>query len=152
MRAIEQGVITKTTQQRLLDLEAQKEDIETKLSVERSRQGQPLRVDKVTAFLNYYARKKYDNDEEKNEFFSSFINRVILFDDRLIILYNTGKDESEKVDNKELIDSINGDNDKVESLSKIADTLTKGNKKSKSSEQNFKRLALGGERGIRTPG
>ncbi len=148
MKAIEQGIITKTTQQRLLDLEFQKEEIETKLSVERSRQIQPLCVDKVTAFLNFYARKKYVNDEEKNEFFSSFINRVILFDDKLIILYNTGKDDKVKIDNKELIDGINGNNDKVENLSGIVETMQNCNKKCKSSKQEFKRLACGGGAGI----
>ncbi len=149
MKAIEQGIITKTTQRRLLDLEAQKEEIETKLSVERSRQIQPLCVEKVKTFLNYYARKKYDNDEEKNEFFSSFI-RVILFDDRVVILYNTGKEDKVKVDNKELINGIGGDNDKVESLSEIAETMQNGNKKCKSFEPEFKRLAHGGRDGIRT--
>lgn len=38
---------------------------------------------------SYFARKQYQNDEEKNEFFNSFIYRVVLFDDCVYIFYNT---------------------------------------------------------------
>lgn len=34
------------------------------------------------------ANKKYTNDEEKNEFFNIFINRVIVNKDSIVILYN----------------------------------------------------------------
>ena len=34
-------------------------------------------------------RKQYQNNEEKNEFFNSFIYRVVLFDDCVYIFYNT---------------------------------------------------------------
>lgn len=128
MRAIEQGIITKTTQARLLQLEARKEEVEIKISVERSRSVKPLSLEQVKSFLEYFARKEYDNNEEKNEFFNSFINRVILFNDKVIILYNTGSDEKIKIDN--------------------SDVITAAHTKSKSSEHEFKRLALGGEGGI----
>lgn len=98
--------------------------------------------DEVKAFLNYYARKKYVNDEEKNDFFGSFINRVILFDDRLIILYNTGKDEQVKIDNTEIIAGINGENDKVESLSEIAQQMQNSNKKTSRLNQSSNDLHL----------
>ena len=38
MTAIEQGIITSTTKERLLDLEAQKSDLENKLAVEQAKQ------------------------------------------------------------------------------------------------------------------
>ena len=40
---------------------------------------------------------KYQNDEEKNEFFNSFIYRVVLFDDCVYIFYNTSPDAPTKV-------------------------------------------------------
>lgn len=39
--------------------------------------------------MTYFARKQYQNNEEKNEFFNSFIYRVVLFDDCVYIFYNT---------------------------------------------------------------
>ena len=62
-----------------------KEELESKISLEKARQIKPLEVDKVKAFLTYFARKKYENGQEKNEFFNSFINRVILYDDKVLI-------------------------------------------------------------------
>ena len=75
MNAIEKGVVTKTTQSRLLELEHEKDEIQDKLAVEKSRQIKPLQVDEVKAFLNMYAKKQYNEDEEKKEFFNKFINR-----------------------------------------------------------------------------
>ena len=61
-------------------------------------------------YVNYYARKQYENGQEKNEFMSSFINRVFLFDDKVIILYNTNKRETKRLNKKECLEIINGKN------------------------------------------
>lgn len=93
MAAIEDGVYTKTTKDRLLSLEASQENLEAKIAIEQSKQIKLLELCDIKTFLNHFAHKKYENDQEKNEFFSSFINRVILFDDKVVILYNTNKRE-----------------------------------------------------------
>ncbi len=41
---------------------------------------------------------------------SSFINRVFLFDDKVIILYNTNKRETKRLNKKERLEIINGKN------------------------------------------
>lgn len=41
---------------------------------------------------------------------SSFINRVFLFDDKVIILYNTNKRETKRLNKKECFEIINGKN------------------------------------------
>ena len=41
---------------------------------------------------------------------SSFINRVFLFDDKVIILYNTNKRETKRLNKKECLEIINGKN------------------------------------------
>ncbi len=43
---------------------------------------------------------KYEKDEEKNEFFNLFINSVILYDDKVIILYISNDREIKKLSNK----------------------------------------------------
>lgn len=88
LSALEKGVVTKSTQNRLLKLEQEKEEIETQLQLEKAKQQQPMVVEDVKRFISYFARKKYETDEEKNDFFNNFINRVVLFDDKVIILYN----------------------------------------------------------------
>ena len=54
---------------------------------------------------------------------SSFINRVFLFDDKVIILYNTNKRETKRLNKKECLEIINGKN--IEEIKK-----TRLNKKS----------------------
>ena len=137
LSAIEQGIITKATKDRMLELEAQKEELEDKLAVEQSRQVQPLDLATVKSFLNYFARKKYESDEARNEFFNSFINRVILYDDKVLIFYNTEPNSPKTVDTSE--------------NSMICTLFDQPKKQENSFEPNgFKRVQLGGEDGIRT--
>ncbi len=97
LSAIAAGIVTKSTKEKLLSLEQQNDDLESKIAVEKARQIQPLDYEKVKAFLNYFARKQYENGEEKNEFFNSFIYRVVLFDDCVYIFYNTSPNTPTKV-------------------------------------------------------
>ena len=100
-------------------------------------------MEKVKAFLNFFARKKYKDDQEKNEFFNSFINRVILYDDRVLIFYNTDANHPTAVkreENEEIV-AESGD---------LADVTTAKTKKNPLEPKKFKRVSLGGEKGIRT--
>ena len=97
LSAIAAGIVTKSTKEKLLDLERQSDELESKIAVEKARQIQPLDVEKVKAFLTYFARKQYQSNEEKNEFFNSFIYRVVLFDDCIYIFYNTSPNMPTKV-------------------------------------------------------
>ena len=115
----------------------QKEELEDKLAVEQSRQVLPLDLATVKSFLNYFARKKYESDEARNEFFNSFINRVILYDDKVLIFYNTEPNSPKTVDTSE--------------NSMICTLFDQPKKQENSFEPNgFKRVQLGGEDGIRT--
>ncbi len=139
LSAIAAGIVTKSTKEKLLSLEQQNDELESKIAVEKARQIQPLEYEKVRAFLNYFARKQYENGEEKNEFFNSFIYRVVLFDDCVYIFYNTSPNTPTKVKL-----------DKSE-LNELRE-YRKNRKSTQSVPLGFKLGALGGERGIRTPG
>ena len=75
---------------------------------------------------------KYEKGEEKNEFISSFINRVILYDDKVIILYNSNDRETKRLNKKQLKEVENAKN-----LEEI--------KENSSERKKFKRVALGGK-------
>lgn len=137
MAAIENGIFTKTTKERLLNLEATQTELENKISVEQSRLVKPLEICEVKKFLTYFAYMKYEKGEEKNEFFNSFINRVILYDDKVIILYNSNDREIKRLTKKQLKEAENAEN-----LEEI--------KENSSEPCEFKRVALGGESEIRT--
>ena len=116
-------------------------------------------MDKVKAFLSYFARKKYENGQEKNEFFNSFINRIILYDDKILIFYNTGENNPtviKRKDTKELVSHLNdiASNDKAatnDCLNATGNNSLIVQNKNSLDPQGFKRVSLGGERGIRTP-
>lgn len=89
---------------------------------------------------------------KKNEFFNSFINRVILYDDKILIFYNTDDNHPTVIKRKDTEDLISHLND-IASNGKTAtnDCLNATGKnspivqKENSLEpQGFKRVSLGG--------
>ncbi len=139
LSAIAAGIVTKSTKRKLLELEQQSDESESKIAVETARQTQPLDCEKVKVFLNYFAKKQYQNDEEKNEFFDSFIYRVVLFDDCVYIFYNTSPKPPLK---------FKLDEDDLSELSEYRENR----KSTQFVPLGFKLGALGGRLGIRTPG
>ena len=60
----------------------------------------PLEKDKIKKFLNIYARKNFDSKTDRNDFFNGFISKVTLYDNGVVIKYNSGIDnESKEYDN-----------------------------------------------------
>lgn len=156
LAAIEQGIVTKSTKERLISLETQKEELESKILLEKARQIKLLEVDKVKAFLTYFARKKYENGQEKNEFFNSFINRVILYDDKILIFYNTDDNHPtiiKRKDTEELISHLNNIASNGKTATNDCPNATGNNSPSVQKENSleprgFKRVSLGGENRI----
>lgn len=105
-----------------------------------SRIHRPLEVDKVKAFLNFFVHRKYENGQEKNEFFNSFINRVVLYDDKILIFYNTDTNRPAVITRKDTDDLLAGIGEKIEKRGKS----TAKNEKNSLEPQKFKRVSLGG--------
>ena len=144
MTAIENGIFTKTIKDRLLNLEANQADLKNKIAVEEARQVKPLQPNEVKKFLTYFAYMKYEKGEEKNEFFNSFINRVVLYDDKILIFYNTDTNHPAVIKRKDIDDLLAGIGEKIEKKSRT----TAKNEKNSLEPQKFKRVSLGGEGGI----
>ena len=91
--------------------------------------------------FGYYKYNKYDYTYTKLS--NSFINRVILYDDKVLIFYNTDVNHPtviKREENTEISASIENETDKLN-----AET-----KKNSLEPQKFKRVSLGGEERIRT--
>ena len=138
LAAIAQGIITKSTKDKLLELEQQSALLEDKIAVAKARQIQPLNYEQVKAFLYYFANKQYTNDEAKNEFFNSFLYRVVLFDDKVYIFYNTSPQTPTKFKlDKDELDELRNPYDKKQNT--------------QLEPLGFELGARGGGEGIRTP-
>ena len=83
MRAMEQGIITSTTKQRLEELEGRKEDIKSRLLVEDSKARIKISKNEILKFINKAIR------EEPAQMLRMLIKQIVLFDDKIEIYYNT---------------------------------------------------------------
>ena len=122
LKAIELGIFSPTTKQRLDDLEQAKEKIDCEMLVQSIFKANP--IDEETVYKYFLSFKDLDYSEPRNRerLIEMFVRKVVLFDD---------KDEPEII--------YNGFDDNAEI------------KESVESETEFGFNALGGELGIRTP-
>jgi DNA invertase Pin-like site-specific DNA recombinase len=87
LNAIQQGILTSSTKQRLEELEAIKEDMEIKIASEQ------LQKPKVSEdFMRFYLHKFRTLDVTKKEhrkmLVDTFINAIFLYDDKVVITFN----------------------------------------------------------------
>ncbi len=95
MAAIEQGIITKTTKERLSELEAAQEKLE--YDIEECQVKQPkLGEREIRYMLSQFQRETNEPLEEyKENLIDCFVNSVRLFDDHLVVFYNLTNEKSE---------------------------------------------------------
>lgn len=73
-----------------------------------SHQTKPIKLEDIKHFIDYFMSKDYLNHNERVEFFTKFISKIIYYNDRLIIIYNTKPNDSEEIviNSKEDIEKI----------------------------------------------
>ena len=95
MDAIEQGIITSTTKQRLLDAEERKRSIQ--LSIAKAEIKKPkITKEHISYFLYKVKNEIYNADEQIEVIVNTFVNAVYLYDDKLVITFNFSEGESLK--------------------------------------------------------
>ena len=111
MKAIEQGIITSTTKQRLTELEEEVESIKNKIACEKSKAEAALTKEDYHSFLSKFIGQQYQNDEFKQEVIDLLIRQVVVFRDRIRITFNYSPDDKKgnrrdyKVDISELAEA-----------------------------------------------
>ena len=89
MKAIEAGIITDTTRERLIELENTKGSLETEITKEKITRPIISR-DQVVYYLNSFKGGDVDDKEYQRKIIDMFVNKVFLYDDKIIITYNYG--------------------------------------------------------------
>ncbi len=143
--AIEKGIFTTSTQERLVKLENEKAVLEDKIAVEQAHNLKPLEKKTIVEFLNIYMKSKFDSVRDKNDFFNNFILRVNLYDDKITIVYNTSLNPSKEVYFKDDNKPDDNLNDGGTTIFSTELDLTENNEKSHPNSNEFKRQFLGGE-------
>jgi len=123
LKAIEMGIFSPSTKQRLDDLEQQKEDIECEMLLKYIFKPAPVTEETVYNYFLSFKDLDYTVQKNRERLIEMFVRKVVLYDDKKEpdIYYN-----------------ISGDNDKT--IKENAET-----------EREFGFDALGGEEEIRTP-
>lgn len=94
MKAIEAGIISETTGERLRELEAERESI--KIDIKKEEISLPvIEREQVIYFLNQFKNGYVDDKEYQRQIIDMFVNKIFLYDDKIIITYNhSGENQS----------------------------------------------------------
>lgn len=87
MNAIEQGIITTTTKQRMIELENTKEELELKIIKEELKRP-PLTKEGLIFWLQRFRSLDTTKKEHKQRLIDSFVNAVYVYDDKLVLTFN----------------------------------------------------------------
>ena len=92
LRAIEQGILTKSTKSRLEELEAEKEAIEVRIANEKLTKPK-VSEEFLRFWLERFRRLNMAKKEHRQILIDTFVNAIYLYDDKLILTF-TYKDQS----------------------------------------------------------
>ena len=87
LNAIQQGIITPSTKQRLEDLEKQKNDIS--IQIIKEEMSKPLLTkDQIIFWFHRFRKYNTRRLDHKRRLIDSFINTIYLYDDKMVITFN----------------------------------------------------------------
>ncbi len=119
MKAIKAGIVLKTTKSELEKLEAEQEQLEINIAMEKLVKP-VIPQEKIQAWLMNFAAADLSNHSQKQKIIDIFVNSVYVYDDRVVIFFNY-KDGERCVDFSVVSDSGNPE-DAVNSNEKKANT------------------------------
>lgn len=85
--AIQAGIITASTKQRLAELEAEKEDLEQQI-IENRIQHPVLSREQISFFLDQFKRTDVTDREQRQRLIDSFVNAVYVYEDKIVFTFN----------------------------------------------------------------
>jgi len=114
LEAIEQGILTPTTKQRLDELEARKEALNTSI-LEEELKKPVLTREWIRFWLEKFRKGDVGSTEHQRQIIDTFVNSVYVFDDRVVLNFNF-TDDAKTVTREEVLGSSAVDNAPPNSL------------------------------------
>ena len=108
LEAIEQGILTPTTKQRLDELEARKEALNTSI-LEEELKKPVLTREWIRFWLEKFRKGDVGSTEHQRQILDTFVNSVYVFDDRVVLNFNF-TDDAKTVTREEVLGSSAVDN------------------------------------------
>lgn len=109
MKAIEMGVITRSTKARLEELESEEERISTSILAEQAKQG-VLTKEQILFTMERFRNLDITVTQNRERLIDSFVKSILLYDDKLIITF-TFKDDPIAVPTGDELDLIENSSD-----------------------------------------
>lgn len=95
LNAIQQGILTKSTKNRLEELESNKEDLEIRIANEKMAKPK-LTGEQIQFYLHKFRGLDMSKQSHRQRLIDTFINRIYLYDDKMVITFNY-KDGTETI-------------------------------------------------------
>ncbi|MCD7878992.1 MAG: zinc ribbon domain-containing protein [Candidatus Gastranaerophilales bacterium] len=106
LNAIEQGIITDTTKERLLELEARQAQLQSEVKIETLKIKAPkVKKEQVIFWLEQFREGNTNKESYKKQIIDTFVNTVVLYDDVVTIAYNYANNEIVDIPLKKLKNS-----------------------------------------------
>ncbi len=113
IRAMEQGIITEQTRERLVELERQIQQYDFDIDREKQKNYSYLSVEEIEDFLQKQVMTEPKDIKIRKAMIAMFIREVILYDDHILVTYNfTDNTEPVKV-NPEYIQEVEQQSEKT---------------------------------------
>ena len=87
LNAIQQGIFTRSTKERLDELEALRDELENKIAVEKLAKPR-IAEKKLRFFLEKFRRMDVANQTQRKMLIDTFVNAIFLYDDKVVLTYN----------------------------------------------------------------
>ena len=87
LNAIQAGILTSSTKERLESLEAQKKDLEAKIAEEKLAKP-AMKEEFVRFWLLHFRKLDLSQKEQRQTLIDTFINAIYLYDDKVLITFN----------------------------------------------------------------
>ena len=87
LNAIQQGIFTRSTKERLDELEASRDELEDKIAVEKLEKPR-ITEGQLRFFLEKFRRMDVANQTQRKMLIDTFVNAIFLYDDKVVLTYN----------------------------------------------------------------
>ena len=105
LNAIQQGILTKSTKERLEELENRRDELENKLANEKLAKPK-LSAEFMTFWLHRFRKLDVCQKSHRKILIDTFINAIFLYDDKMVITFNY-KEGTKTVSFSEVEDALN---------------------------------------------
>ena len=87
LNAIQQGILTRSTKERLEELENRRDDLETRLACEKLAKPK-VSAEFMTFWLHRFRKLDVRQKSHRKMLIDTFINAIFLYDDKMVITFN----------------------------------------------------------------